>query len=326
MRAPLTFLLCLAFSSLTFSAQSHANFKGSLEFTDEEKVLHLQNLESMMESSAECLEADIRRHKKFIRKYGISAFYGDNSDFARKIGPDGKAVTTTKEEKRQMLRDADIDEDFLAELIPDGDCRGGLDECPYMMLPTSCIGLVMRCLKTGFEDTGQAEIWGKLRAYTIANGVQGDALQDGLQKLGWKILYWNPDTSKNQEWDLEEQQQYPGNPKNIWGQHQTTWSSVMNKQRYYYNVVDDSTSLVDFGRRLPRFMKKVPFFVGIAHLGYHVFPGTYGDIVEGHSTRKVTDKETLEKSEFAPLKSRGGPRGGPYKTGIVAIPPSYEEN
>jgi len=325
MRAPFALLAFLILSFFSTTASTFAGFKGTIDFTEEEKGKHLQHLEAMMESSAECLEADIRRHKKFIRKYGISAFYGDNSDFAKKTGADGKAVATTKDEKRQMLRDADIDEDFLHDLIPDGECKGGLDECPYMMQPTSCIGLALRCLKTGLLATGQNETWSKLRAYTIANNSTGDAVQDGLQKLGWKILYWNPDTSMNREWDLEEQQEYPGNPKNIWGQHVATWASVMNKQRYYFNAIDDSTSLVDFGRRLPRFMKEVPFFLGIAHLGYHVFPGTYGDIVEAHSTRKVTDKETIEKSEFAPLKSRGGPRGGPYKTGIVAIPPGYLE-
>ena len=60
-----------------------------------------------------------------------------------------------------------------------------------------------------------------------------------------------------------------------------------------------------------------------AHLGYHVFPGTYGQIIEGHSTRIVNDPETLQTSPFNPLVLGGGPRGGPYKSGIVAVPPGY---
>jgi len=311
--------------SFGFPFLAQAGFQGSIQFSEAEKSQHRAGLEKLMDVAAECLETDIRRHKYFMEEYGISAFYGDNSPFHKKKGPDGKMVITTKAEKRKMLRKEDIDEDFLLDLVPEKECKGGIGECPYMLQPTSCIGLAMKCLAAGFKEAGQEEIWQKVRRYTILNNSQGDALQNGLQQLGWKILYWNPDTSRNEDWDENEQELYEGNPKNIWGYHAASWATVMNKQRYYFNVVDDYSSLVDFGRQLPDFMERVPFFVGIAHLGYHVFPGTYGEIVEAHSTRKITDKLTVEKSYFSPMRSRGGPRGGPYKSGIVAIPPGYLE-
>ena len=95
------------------------------------------------------------------------------------------------------------------------------------------------------------------------------------------------------------------------------------RHKYFWTTVDDWSSLVNFGRSEPELIKKIPFFVGIAHLGYHVFPGTYGQIIEGHSTRIVNDPETLQTSPFNPLVLGGGPRGGPYKSGIVAVPPGY---
>ena len=70
-------------------------------------------------------------------------------------------------------------------------------------------------------------------------------------------------------------------------------------------------------------VKNIPFFVGIAHLGYHVFPRSYGQIIEGHSTRQLNDPQALETSPFNPLVKGGGPRGGPYKSGLIAIPPGY---
>jgi hypothetical protein len=303
-----------------------AGFKDVPVFSEQEKSQHLMTLNTLMESAAGCLEADITRHKQFLKKYDVSAFYGDNTDFARKIMPDGTKVLTTKAEKREILREKyGVKDKYINELIPAGECKGGLKECPNMMQNTSCIGLVMKCLKKGFQDAGQEKLWQKLRLYALANGVRGDVVQDGLQKLGLKILYWNPDTEENESWDKKDQRRYPDNPQNIWGQHVASWESVRTRQRYYFNKVDDYHSLVDFRKDQPEFMKRVPFFVGIAHLGYHVFPGTYGEVVEGHSARDLDDKETVEKSEFNPIRRGGGPRGGEYNSGLIAIPPGYLE-
>lgn len=320
--------LALVGSALLLSQPTAANagFKGTLEFSPEEKALHLKQLQQIIGTAADCLEDDIARHKRFMKEYDISAFYGDNSPFAKVTNRDGTSRFTTKEEKRYMLRKAGISKDFLKELIPDGDCKGGLEECPNMMQPTSCIGMVMKCMAKGFRAVGNEDTWQKLRRYTIANGVQGDAFMDGLQKLGWKIFYWNPDVSLNEKRDRKDQRNYPGNPKNIWGQHEASWQSVLNKRRYYFNVVDDYSSLVNFEKDPPEWIKSVPFFVGIAHLGYHVFTGAHGEVVEAHSSRPITDKETVEKSEFSPGRRSGGPRGGMYLSGIMAIPPGYGDD
>lgn len=324
MRAPLLTAAALSLALVT-ATSAFAGWKGTIEFTEAEKAAHLKALPQIMDTAAECLEADLTRHKQFIKRYGVSAFYGDNSAFAVKTDASGARTVTTKEEKRQMLRDEGVDESLVMEMIPDAECKGGLEECPNLMQPTSCIGLVMKCLKKGMLEAGHQDQWQKIRLFALANGVTGNSLIHALQQLGWTTAYWNPATKRNAKWDEKDKKDYPDNPKGIWGQHVATWESVRTKQLYYWNKVDDFESLVDFGLLEPRWLKKVPFFIGIAHLGYHVFPGTYGEIMEGHSARSIDDKRTIEKSKFQPLWPGGGPRGGQYNSGLMAIPPGYLE-
>lgn len=316
--------LALIGSALLLSQSALAGFKGTIEFSQAEKDLHLKQVEAIMETTADCIEADISRHQRFMKKYDISAFYGDNSPFAKVTDKETGAVRfTSKEEKRYMLRKEGIKSHFVKELIPDGDCKGGLDECPNMMQPTSCIGMVVKCLKKGFVSVNNEATWQKIRLYFLANNSQGDALLNALQALGWRIHYWNSDVSENKKRDKKDQRNHPGNPKGIWGQHEASWQTVLNKRRYYFNHVDDYGSLVNFGKYPPEWVKRVPFFIGIAHLGYHVFAGAHGDVVEAHSARPISDKETIERSEFSPGTRKGGPRGGMYLSGLLGVPPGY---
>src|SRR5690606_3860379 len=120
----------------------------------------------------------------------------------------------------------------------------------------------------------------------------------------------------------QEKRQHPNNPKKIWGFHAYNWLTVKKKGKYLYNKVDDISTLVNFGERTPEAIKRVPFFLGIAHMGYHVFPGSYGQIIEGHSTRQLHDPQAVETSPFNPLTDGGGPRGL-YRSGLIAVPPGY---
>jgi hypothetical protein len=315
--------LILAFLSLRAFA-----FHGDVSFTPDEVRAHQQALPTIMATASKCLQDDLDRHHQFIQKYGISAFYGENAAFAKVTTTDGAGNEvkrdTTSEEKRDMLRQRGFPESLVQQFVPSGSCPNGRASCPLRLEVTSCIGLALKCLQQGFSAVGHDAMWARLRAFTRANDVTGNSLQYGLQKLGWKTVYWNPDTSAAARWDAAEQAAYPGNPKGIWGKHVQTLASVMNEQMYGGLHVDDATSAVNFGRNgPPEISKKVPFFVGIAHQGYHVFPGMYGQIIEGHSTRSIDDANTLQTSPFNPLVQGGGPRGGPYKSGLIAIPPGY---
>ena len=152
--------------------------------------------------------------------------------------------------------------------------------------------------------------WKKVDRFTVANGVGGTAMQFALQKLGWRVLYWNPTSSESvmRRWDDDDfarngenasgtnvvtwqsertnsRGQHIYNP--VWGSHLYRFKTVMNRDKYYLNPVDDKRSLVGFGDSEPRVLARVPFFVGIAHAGYHVFPGSYGTVIEAHSTRDI---------------------------------------
>ena len=98
------------------------------------------------------------------------------------------------------------------------------------------------------------------------------------------------------------------------------------KEKIYYHVpVDDATTLVGFQTAVPESFQKIPFFIGTAHSGYHVFPGFFGNVIEGHSMLPLTARNNVELSLFNPLVPSGGPRGTQgekYRSGIIAIPPS----
>lgn len=284
-------LIGCALSSMAWAG----GFRGQVSFREQEKAEHVKALPVILSEASQCLKSDLARHREFVKKYGISAFYGDRSKFSK--------MSTA--EKRATIASYGADPSLLEQ-----------------MQPTSCVGLTRKCLGRGFTKAGQADVWKRINDYTIANGVDGTAMQDALQKLGWKIVYWNPDVAQSREFDREEQASHPDNKDHFWGYHEENWQSVSHRQKYYLNHVDDFRSLVNFGATVPAYIKTVPFFVGTSHMGYHVFPGTFGQIIEGHSTRAINDPRTLETSLFNPLGG-GGPTEGEYRSGIIAVPPGY---
>lgn len=308
--------ICLLLALFLGSMSAKADFRGSISFSAEEVARHKADLPVILKAAAECLQNDFKTHVAFYKKWGISAFYGDRSSFAN--DPAGR---------RDYLRSYENDD---GGFWGGGSQRYTEAQITYflrVLQPTSCVGLALKCLGKGFETAGEGAQWDRLKSFTKDNDVSGGALQHGLQLLGWRLFYWNPDVSKNAYWDAQEQDLFPGDPKHVWGAHAYNWAMVKSKRRYEFNSVDDISTLVNFGKQVPAAIKPVPFFVGVAHMGYHVFPGTFGQIIEGHSTRRLDDSHTLETSPFNPLLESGGPRGGGaggrYKSGLIAIPPGY---
>lgn len=287
--------LYLLLASLTLTTPALAGHQGSISFTEEERARHLEGQDQVLATAASCLETDIKRHHDFYRRHGFSPFYGDRSSFG-KLSHAGK---------RDYLRRLGVDPGLLRQ-----------------MEATSCVGLVLKCLGQGFKTAGQGDLWERIRQFTRLNGVDGTAMQQGLRELGWKVLYWNPDVRMNREWDLAERRKDPTNKDRFWGYHENNWQGASKRGRYLYNDVDDARLLVSFGERVPGVLKAIPFFVGTAHGGYHVFPGTFGRVIESHSTRLITDEKSLESDEFNPLAGRA-PTGGMYKSGMIAIPAKY---
>ena len=271
-------------------------FVGSISFSESERNEHAQAIQSIVNTAAKCLDDSQAFHNEFMAKYGISPFYGDQSPFGE-LSYSGK--------KSYLRRVHHLNPNLVEQMIP-----------------TSCVGFAIRCLKQGFEAAGQNDVWQRVMSFTRKNGVDGTAFQTALRALGWKILYWNPNVDLNAEWDAKEHKKWPTNPKGIWGYHAYRWSTVRKSHIYYNSEVDDYSSMVNFGNAVPEYLKRIPFWVATAHAGYHVFPGTYTRVVESHGSRRLDDDKTIETSFFNPLDPDGGP-DGPYLDGIMAIPPGY---
>ena len=112
----------------------------------------------------------------------------------------------------------------------------------------------------------------------------------------------------------------------VWGGHALRYASAKNKATYYDLHVDDADKLVGFVKSPPAAFKQVPFFVGTAHVGYHVFPGRKGDVIEAHSMRAMNAKDNMEVSQFNPLGPGGGPRwtnSEKYRSGLIAVPAAF---
>lgn len=270
-------------------------FNAEFQATEIEIINHRNSILQLADVTRACMERELSRHQRFFQRYRISPFYGSNSTF-RKMNENGKR----------------------SELIRRGLSPSLLSE----MEETSCVGFAIKCYREGFRATGQGELWERISSYAGKNSWDGSAILEAFRALDWQVSYWNPDTSKNKEWDDEEKRRDSSNNSRMWGYHSYRKLTVDRYNKYYKNNVDDKQTLVDFGTDVPYEFKKAPLFLGVAHTGFHVFPGSFGEIIEAHSTRQIGDYNTVETSFFNPLQNGGGPRGT-YKSGLVALPPGY---
>lgn len=286
-----------------------------IDFSQREIQFYLRNSNLIHARATECLNSTWNTHVSFFKTWNVSKFYGDQNQ-----------SLATREQRIKAL------ESFGAPAFL-------VDE----LEATSCIGLTLKCLGKGFNSTSQPEvieIWERLNQYVRANGSTGIHLLEGLKKLGWRIVYWNPSPEDNLEWDQEDQKLLPGQPVEWnsgvvnengqyiyhpgWGLHQTRFEIVNNQNKYYTLDVDDKTSLVNFGTNVPSLISEAQLFVGVAHAGYHVFPGVGGDVIEAHSARPLNWFNNLERTLFNPLHKEGGPvwtKSEKYRSGVIALPP-----
>jgi len=289
-------------AAILFIFISTANANVVADFTPEEIADHNKFVGQISAVASDCLDATYADHLDFFNTWGVSKYYGDrNPAYATKAG-------------------------LLAALATYGKPAELVDQ----LEPISCIGLAMRCLKSGFESVGMINTWDKIYAkLAIDKKFLGSDLQKNLIALGWQSYYWNPDPSKNAEWDKEDQELNPLKPgavwNAVWGGHAYRYYQATKKGYYHEPAlpVHDAVSLVGFKDVQPEFFQTAPFFIGIAHAGYHVFPGRDGEVIEAHSMRKLDSIENLEYSEFNPLANGGGPKWTAkerYRSGLIVIP------
>jgi hypothetical protein len=272
-------------------------------FTAAEIRKHRDTLDIFTDAAADYLDWVFADHIAFFNKWGVSKYYGNRKPEHRTFE---KRVAQLKKFGKPT---------FLAE----------------QQVATACILLAMQACERGFNATGMANTWKKINAQLkIDMKFYGTDLQIMLQQLGWRLYYWNPDPTRNAAWDAEDQALNPLRAGRkwmpVWGGHALRHASVMNRGVYYDSTVDNRTKLVGFGTNPPASFRNVPIFVGIAHAGYHVFPGRRGDVVEAHSMREMIARDNIEVSPFNPLGPGGGPRwtrSEKYRSGLIAVPEDF---
>jgi hypothetical protein len=272
-------------------------------FSSNEVQAHENKLQTITTRGAKYLDDIYADHLAFYNQWGVSKYYGNRrKDYQTRAG---RVAALQRLGKPASLADQQIG--------------------------TACILLAMQCLKQGLAAAGLSAIWEKIHAVLkINNAFYGTDLQLMLQQLGWKIYYWNPNPSKNAAWDDDDRRLNPlksgktWNP--VWGGHALRYQSVLSRGVYYESKVDNASRLVNFGTTPPTAFKNIPLFIGIAHAGYHVFPGRRGDVIEAHSMRNLDARDNLEVAPFNPLAAGGGPRwtrSEKYRSGLIAVPQNF---
>jgi hypothetical protein len=272
-------------------------------FTSTEIRKHRDTLDVFTDAAADFLDWVYADHLAFYDKWGVSKYYGNRK-------PEHKTYEKRVAQLKKFGKPA-----FLAD----------------QQVSTACILLAMQAMERGFNETGMGNTWKKINAQLkIDQKFYGTDLQIMLQQLGWKLYYWNPDPSQNAKWDAQDQELNPLKPGRkwmpVWGGHALRYASAKNKGTYYDAKVDNVTDLVGFGKVQPPAFKNVPVFVGIAHAGYHVFPGRRGDVIEAHSMRSMIAKDNIEVAPFNPLATGGAPRwtnSEKYRSGLIAVPQDF---
>ncbi len=302
------FKIVFAIISLFAGAKAQA----LIDFSAAEKAEHQQKLPVILQTAAKCLDATYADHVQFFDRYQASKYYGNR-----------RADYRTLEQRASALQASGFSEVQAYEIA-------------RQQVGTACITMTVQCLEKGFQSAGGLSLtsWGKIMTHLRAVDMLGTDLQIALQDLGWKIYYWNPATSEEQmiRWDEEDRRIAPlssaqiaaGRRHNaVWGNHLAHFKNATQLGKYYQTKVDNASKLVGFGDKPPAAFASVPFFVGIAHVGYHVFPGRYGDVIEAHSMRHLRARDNIETAPFNPLGSGGAPKWTnteKYRSGLIAVP------
>jgi hypothetical protein len=309
---------------------AQASNSSGLNFSPNEIASSAKKAQLMANTSAQCLKDTWAEHIAFFKANGYSKFYGDRK----------KEYQTVDGRRSAILRILPA----LARKVNANDpvAIAELQRRVSELENSSCVELAMKCTKAGFVAAGMGATWDNIYTWlgrpdsTGTPTYDGDDLLKALADLGWNTLYWNPDISQNDQWDLMDRTMNPLQPPRqnmpVWGFHQERWIEVRRHHDYFNIPVTDIQTLVNFGIAPPADFTSIPFFVGTAHAGYHVFSGYAGTVIEGHSTRDLSSRDNMQIASFNPLyqtqngvaNAKGAPQwtnSEHYRSGVIAVPP-----
>lgn len=331
-------LLASTVVSTSSSATERPHISDIVNFTNQEKRAMVDLAEDISSHARNCLiytyEENIEFHENVTSVDGnsVGTQYGDQlhsssqNDIIDQIFNEIFYYDVNVQNRPLVYRNAERVQEFLEKKgmaqVPFRDAR---TEAKRFMKRkkkgTSCVTLARDCIRYAFAQVRNRHIdsaSAKIMEEFSRSQAMGTVFINLLRDVGWKVYYWNPDTSRNDEFDLFERYYQPKFSDNT-GYHRYIYSRIAREGKYLevnYNrhlgptqsltkhtvYVDDARTLTNFGDDTPRFLKDEPFYMGIAHMGFHVFLGSYGEVIEGHSKRPVSDSTILERSDFNPLE------------------------
>ncbi|MGH1342755.1 MAG: hypothetical protein ACRBN8_14435 [Nannocystales bacterium] len=164
---------------------------------------------------------------------------------------------------------------------------------------SSCVVWAMECAEYAFEKVGRGAVWNQIATVTRRNQLKGTFLIRELIAKGWTGIYWNPDVTDTSD-----------------SEHSYSAHIARTKKTYYKLAVSDM--VVDYRRKPPNMtgidkLDKVPFWVGCARGGRHVFCGTGANVSEFHWDYDATQPNAME---LVALKEYE------WMSGILAVPPT----
>ncbi len=237
--------------------------------------------QKMAEGGATSIDEKMRAHRESIEKTGIGIYYGDHSRFK----------DMTREERKE----------WIEAYAKPNTTPPSLDQ----LKEASCIGWVYENVAAAYKAAGMEERWNEIFRTVVSKGSKGTDLAKELQKDGWEVIYWNPDTRKPDDGDSEH----------------TYTAALVKRGKPYYGIPVDH-QVVNYrpspGSSTPRDMsgieklKQVPFFFGLARGGRHTFVGRNGKVNEFHWTGMPDDPNSIEET---PLEEWG------WNSGIILVPP-----
>ena len=175
----------------------------------------------------------------------------------------------------------------------------------------SCIGWALDVTGAAYREVGLAAVWQRIYTITVNNGARGTVLCRELVRDGWTGIYWNPDVATPADGDAEH-----------------TFSAKMARGgsgKYYEipvkgmitNYRPSSTSTTALDASGIRRLEKVPYWVGCARGGKHVFVGTRGNVSEFHWEAQPTNPDAITQ---VPLEAFA------WLSGILCVPPGVWES
>jgi hypothetical protein len=291
------------------STATGAFFKGHIEFSPAEKAAHDRGLKTLIDTALTSLQATTQKQQASLDACGAGFLFGYLSPFSK---------------MDESTRDIWVAQHATCNRPP----------LVSQILESSCELFANRFVKEGFAAVGLQAAYARINSFLEANDRDGLALAYSLKKLGWKIVYWNPDVNATPD--------LPTSNREIVGitldDHIEDTRNALTRK--IYGGVSIDALMINFeplpksttprDDRAFKALVKVPYYIGISHDGEHVWSGSYGSVIEAHSSFDPDSKRNLETGAFHP------PFGSPvgrivvenrkrhkyfYYSGIIAIPP-----